>query len=394
MKNFGILYYYEIKKLLKRPLLWAVLFLLTAGAFAVSFDDTILAKVRLAGITLPDGEELSFREWAVRAHKNGIVLNGTPMDDSFFRDMGAALPDTDDRGISLWCYENDSPYSTFFETMCGFDNYPRNITSAEFYSLRREWVEKLWDNWELTDNEKAYWIRKEEQLSQPYVYREPWPGITVWLDGLPHLLILFVLAAAVCLCPAFSEDQRLCVDRLVFASRESRLPLGLAKLSAGFTAGVLTGAFLISGNLAGAFAAWGSDGLNAPFQMVDLTYSNSFRISDVILCQVLMMILFCAVCSVFTMLVSAFTHSTIAALAIPFLALFFLLGIRTPDGRCAVLFPQYVIGQFGIHERCVNRLCSVYLDGIQTFILLCMGLLLALSVLCWLCWQRNVIQKR
>lgn len=392
MKNFGILYYYEIKKLLKRPLLWAVLFLLTAAAFAVSSDDTILVKVRLAGITLPDGEELSFREWAVRAHKNGIALNGTPIDDSFFRDMEAALPDTDNVGIRFWCYENDSPYSTFFETMCG--NYPRNVSSAEFYSLRRELVEERWDNHGLTDGEKAYWIRKEERLSQPYIYREPWPGITVWLDGLPHLLILFVLAAAVCLCPAFSEDQRLRVDRLVFASRESRLPLGLAKLSAGFTAGVLAGAVLIAGNLAGAFAAWGSDGLDAPFQMVDLTCSNSFRISDVILCQVLMMILFCAVCSVFTMLVSAFNHSTIAALAIPFPAFFFLLGIRTPDGRCAVLFPQYTIGRFGISELRVNRLCGVYLDAIWTFMLLCMGLLLALSALCWLCWRRNAVQKR
>ncbi len=392
MINFGTLYYYEIKKLLKRPLLWAVLFLLTAAAFAVSFDDTILVKVRRAGITLPDWEELSFREWALRAHRNGIALNETPMDDSFFRDMGAALPDTDDREISLWCYENDSPYSTFFDTMCG--NYPHDISSAEFYSLRREQVEKLWDNWELTDGEKAYWARKEGQLSQPYVYREPWPGITVWLEGLPHLLILFVLAAAVCLCPVFSEDQRLRVDRLVFTGRESRLPLGLAKLSAGFTAGVLTGAVLIAGNLAGAFAAWGSDGLNAPFQMADLTFSNSFCIGDVILCQALMMILFCAVCSAFTMVVSAFTHSAVAALAIPFLAFFFLFGIRTPNGRCAVLFPQYAIGRFGILELRVNRLCGIYLDGTQTFMFMCTGLTLVLSALCWLCWRRNAVQKR
>lgn len=390
MKNLWTLYRYEIKKLVRRPLPWVLIILLTAASLYVSFNDSMGMKV----FALPDGEnfcfeEVPYREWAIRSHNSGVSLNGKRIDDTFFKEMGAALPDMNDEEIKFWCFENNSAYGSFFEYMGGFNTMPRNLSLSDYYSIRRELMDGQWDFEGLTDGEKAYWSEKADHLLQPLVYQEPWPGAFSLFEGMLQLLILFPVAAAVFLCPSFSDDKSKRMDSLILASKKSRLPLYLTKSFAGLTVAILAGAIIIGGYLAGAFSVWGMDGLNAPFQMIELAFTGSSSIGGLILYLSFLLILFTVVCGAITMLVSLLTRNTAAALIMPIVCLFFVLRMRPKVTRLTILLPQYMIGMRGIRNDWLNGAFGIYLDGFQMFLLLCVGLILFLSILGWLGWRQK-----
>lgn len=391
MKNLGTLYCYELKKLLRRPLTWVVAILLTAASVYFAQHDLMTKEV--FSYIGDNGElveeEVPSTEWMLRLQEGGQALNGTLMDDAFFQAMGKALPDLEDGAIRLWCYEEDHTYGTIFVNMGGFLTVPRNCTAEEFYAIRRDLIEEHWDYLGLTDVERTYWTEQEDRLTQPFVYYEPWAGFGDLCSSIKQLLSLIPLATAICLCSIFSEDRSRRMEALVFISRECRLPLYLVKLLAGFTGTALMAMIVIGGYMAAEIFAWGTKGWNASLQMLDLFISWPVSVGHATTDMLLVLMLFAILCGTLTMLISVLTRSTIAALVVPVIMMSWLTGQYPHTSRLAFLLPQFLLDWSGVRNLWLNGGFGLYLNGFQTFFLLCIILVLALSILCWLGWQRN-----
>lgn len=94
------------------------------------------------------------------------------------------------------------------------------------------------------------------------------------------------------------------------------------------------------------------------------------------------------------MLVSAWSRSAVAALAIPFFLSWFSLRMRPPVTRLTALLPQYMICEYSFRDLWLNRIFGVYLDGLQTFSLLCAVLILFLSALCRMACRAGAVRGR
>lgn len=130
MKNFGTLYYYELKKLLKRKLSWAAVLALTI--FCVL---AIVSRGNAGtGFTIPvmdeNGSEtgelrcISGEEIRNTYLKTAGVLDGRVMDDAFFQEMLDSLPnlktlDREDLELDVYFWTKDATWHHVYNMVIG-----------------------------------------------------------------------------------------------------------------------------------------------------------------------------------------------------------------------------------------------------------------------------------
>ena len=99
MKNFIILYWYELKKLVKRKLCWGAVIVLTAFcAYGVIRSSTYSRNLTVPMIDENGNETgenlyISGEEIYNTYRQTEGNLNGRVMDDEFFREMQENIPD-------------------------------------------------------------------------------------------------------------------------------------------------------------------------------------------------------------------------------------------------------------------------------------------------------------
>lgn len=399
MKNLGTLYKYELKKLLRRPLSWALV--LVMAAFC-AYSIVRFSASSGAGTLLPvldedgneTGEEQFIPEEEIRAlrQKSAGKLNGRVMDDAFFREMLEAVPDIQFPQLDVYFMTEDATYLHPYGLVDGLLPDARTVTEKEFYDRVWEQTEASFERWGLSDGEKAYWTQQASRIEKPFVYQDYWKGFNRAFDTIYSFFTFLPVAAAVCLCTIFSEDRRTRVDALVFASRESRLPLYLAKILAGITVATLAAVVIIGASAGALLYVWGTDGLNAPLQMYDTVSPRPVTVGQVFLPIMLILVLFTLVYGGLTMLVSALTHNSLAALAGPALLCFMMQYVyyyTQEAGRWRDYFRQYLMGYYGVNNLHLVNLFGLYLDNFQFGALLYGAAAAFLMALCWLCWRRS-----
>lgn len=392
MKNLGTLYGYEVKKLLKRPLTWIVALLMMAVAVYAALGLRTQIGYRL--YSGPDGDAMEFISedaWNVRMLEGARALNGQRMDEAFFQAMRENVPDLSGDELQLWFYHEDPTYSHAYHMVTGMGE-DLGITAAQFYEARWELMETRWENYGLSEEEKDYWRAMEAQIEEPYIYEYPWngAGLNGFFTTMYTLIVPLALAAAVCLCPIFSEEAVRKVDMLIFASRECRLPLYLAKILAGITGALLMAALVLDAHTAAYLIAFGVEGLNAPLQMVDIVYSLPVNIGQALLYMLLLLAMYTLACGALAALLSALTHKTAAALIIPVI---FTFGL-TQSRLTAPYLPHNLITWDGVQNVSLFRVPGGYLNIFQVGMLLYPLTALLLFALCWLCWRRWAVAGR
>ena len=393
MKNFGTLFGYELKKLLKRKLNWVAILLIT-GICIVG----VVQAGDSGGFWIEDTDEqgnpvtslISGRE--IRTAKLNAMgtLNGQVMDDAFFQRMMEQVPEFEDAYELLnYFYRVDSTYLNVHTMVEGLMTDRETFTAEKFYATQREQAQTYWENSGLSQAEKDYWTGQMEQIETPYVYRHPWPGASDLVDFFSTLRVVLPVVAAVCLCMVFSQDCQTKADAIVFATRKSRAPLYLAKVLAGLTGAALTAAIVIGGTVVAHLAVWGVQGFDAPVQFYDMLCPRPITVGQMFLPMLLILVLYTFICGAFTMLISAFTHNAIAALAVP-VVLAELLSLWHPSayGWMAYL-PEKLTGWNGPVNLHLMKIFGTYLDNFQFGTLLYMAITALLLALCWLGWRRS-----
>lgn len=373
MKNLGTLYWYELKKIWKRKLTWVAPLALAA----------LMVYVALAGA----GE---LREDRKTLWVGAERISGQVMDEEFFSAMREVLSEAgeigDHMGDGYFYLLNADYYYPYYMTI-GLGLDPKTATAEDFYTARRAAVERRWAEEGLTGEAIAYWEAQEEQIYQPFTFQSTYGGVKKILAVIYGISTAVPLAVAVCLCGVFSEERRTRVDQLIFSSERGQRATCLAKLLAGMTVALLASA-LVVGALSGAYLllrGWG--GFDVPLQIEYLERSLPLTLGQALLLLGLLL-LYGLLCGGATLLASALTRNTVAALAAPIAFMIAQAWIRLPGVQAADYLPNQLFNTAS--TLCNVRLVSCFgieLNNLEFGFLLYGTLTVVLLALCWPGWH-------
>lgn len=402
MKNFGTLYRYELKKLLDRKLAWVTVLVLAALMAYTAWPSNSSGGTTFS-LTDQDGNTISRyvsgAEQRKLSDEGERRISGQVMDGDFFQNVRQAsvgngqylVPEMWERECYFYLIDNSyyGPYCIVTYNM-GLD--PTQITAEGFYQHRQKVIEEQWELQGLTDSEIAYWQAMEGQIEKPFTfyYTEGYQDILSDILGLSNVIPLVV---AVCLCGVFSEERRTRADALIFSSRQGRFPLYLAKVLAGLTVALAAGLFVIGTDVAVILLTRGRDGFDAALQLGHLSSSFPFTIGQTAFFMIGLLLLYGLLSGGITMLLSALTRNTIAALAGPVMLMIVQAWLRL-DVQAAEYLPNQLFNTIptlrNIH---LVNFFGIYLNNLQ-FGFVIYGLLTGiLAVLCWLGWRRSAVGR-
>lgn len=255
------------------------------------------------------------------------------------------------------------------------------------YGDREETLESVWAK--LPEGQADFWRAKEAQVEKPFVYR----NATGWRRLQEHTFFLYMLLpalAAAGLCGVLSEERRLRTDTLLLSSKEGRFPLYLAKVLAGIT--VVTAAALIMADADAIIITlhYGLDGFDAALQLWITTSSLPFTMGGATLRLYSLMLLYILIFGGLTMLISAITKNTVAALVVPVLGMIMMKYITPTNAWIAMYWPKhfYSVGPAFATPELVPFFGG-YLTNLQVDYLIYGALALLLTTLCWLGWRHS-----
>ena len=400
MKNFGTLYRYELKKLLKRKLAWVIVLALAAflvyDAYPIKDSGSgYFSLTNQAGNIV--SKHISGAEQRKLSDEGERRISGQTMDENFFQNVRQASVGNGQYPVrEMWereCYFyliDNSYYGPYCMVTYNMGLDPAIITADSFYAHRQNFIELQWAG--LTDREAAYWQSMEAQVEKPFVYRYVGGYQNILSDIFP-LSNLIPLVAAICVCGVFSEEKRTRADALVLSSRYGRFPQYWAKILAGITVVLAATLLMIGADAAAALLTRGWDGFDAALQLGNLDSSLPITMGQAVLILLSLLILYSLVCAGLTMLFSVFTQNTVAALSAPVLLTICQAWLRL-DIQAAEYLPNQLFNAIPT-LRNVNlvHFFGAYLNNLQFGFILYGGLAVMLIALCWLGWQRSALGK-
>lgn len=321
MDSWRTLYGYEMKKLLGRRALWAVLgFCMVTLSFSVLTG--LMGSYYGGGETLGECYEIFRTERKARE-----TLSGRKIDQALLEEMAAAYrkipPELLGEG-----YERTEEYLTFALPYCEvFDLViawtGRNLSSAVYwepeeeslYGARRKMVERYCSALGLSEKQREFWMEKESQMPAPmrYVCNDGyfmimaiWPMAGMWM----------MLVAAVGMSGMFAEERIRGTDQMIFACPKGRSTLYWAKLCAGVSLTAVCSLLMVAVAAGSAFCVYGTDGFEAPIQFFFPYYAYPLTMGQACLILFSIFSLTAVLNGIFVMVISELTGSPKATLVL------------------------------------------------------------------------------
>lgn len=319
MNNLGTLYQYEIKKLLKRKIVWITLLVcLIVTAFSIAAG--------LIGSYYIDGVKADTHYHMFRTDREyQKVLDGREINQSLLEEMSKAygmIPTTAERYIITEEYQKYArPYSEIF-------NFVRNTThmnvsevmqwlpdEKDLYAKRRIMLEKTWKDAVLQEGEKNFWLQKEAEIKTPFTYRIT-EGYFALFRAITTIGLCMLLAVAICLSNVFAEEHNRRTDQLILCSTHGKSKVYWAKILAGISFAISISIVVSAFAFVLALGLYGAEGFNAMFQIMYAESSYPITVGQAILIIYGLLVVTTVLVSVFVMVLSEMLHSNIATLAI------------------------------------------------------------------------------
>lgn len=225
MKIFMTLYHFELKKIMKRKLVWVTL-LICIGCIVV-------AKVgNLSGDYYVDGEvvDTHYHMFLVDSAYSR-ALSGRVVGQELLEEMTTAygkIPAEAERYTETEEYQEYArPYSEVFQLVWRwtqsnpfYDGWQAD--EQALYDARTGWQEETWTKLFLSDSEK------EAQIDKPFTYFYH-DGYTAILKDFETVGILMLLLTAVCLSGVFPEEHVRRTDQMILSSAKGKYMVYWAK---------------------------------------------------------------------------------------------------------------------------------------------------------------------
>lgn len=334
MKNLGTLYCYEMKKILRRKIVWIATALMLLTAVISNLADVF-------GDYVVDGTVIdsNYNQFLID-QKYERALSGRALDQTLMEEVSEGygkIPPAAERYSLTEEYQRYArPYSSVFHIIRWMTGMTVSETMAwemdyeEMYRKHAALLEEKWKEQQLTEAEKEYWRKREESLPRPLIY-EYEEGYVHLLDMLYAIAIPFFLYIAICLSGVFAEEHSRRIDQLLLSSKYGKQPLYFAKIMAGLSFAAVS-ALVFTGVIIGvSLAIYGRDGFMAAVQLTEPDYSGhlSAGMAALIGCGVL--VISSILTAAIVLLFSELLRSSMPTLALVAAGIIFSGFVNIPD---------------------------------------------------------------
>ena len=418
MKNLGTLFGYEMKKIWKRPMTWIAVLVFSAG-FVWYAPIPFYNYGRTYTFTQPDGTVLS-REFTPEEEDRfeleaPRLLSGRVMDEEFFAKAEEHIParvenvdPTTPEELSQLEENRESRDGYFRLVDPTYYGAYQLLTIQDWYLHRMErvteYAESHWKTY-MTDEEIAYWLDREAQVEQPFIY-EPTDAPNRLFDVLGTMGIFIPVLVALCVCDLFSQERRAKTYPQIFTSRQGRKCLFVAKILAGGASSMLAAAMAVGSVIGSSLIRYGTWGWCAAIQLCRYMLSCSFPITawQGILILSLMILVYALLCGALISVVSMWSGSGVAALAagaalvggqllLPQMLSVLHDDFLTPRFVTELLYylPMGLVNAAALNPQPLKYFFGLLLNPVQAGVLVYLAVSAVLSAVCWLGWRRRAV---
>ncbi|MBE5845448.1 MAG: hypothetical protein E7302_14995 [Butyrivibrio sp.] len=293
MGNYGELYRFEIKKIMKNRLTVAMLIVTVLFILIEAF----IPKLYLSK-EMEDAQK---------------VLDGTVIDDALLQEM---YPKLISNG-TVWTADN-AMYEKIADMEDGILPDGANLSdysADELYKERKSAIMAMMQEDNLTERELQWWKNENSKIDTPFTYRYCQGTINL-AQGMSLTLMCIMLISALCLSTVFTIEHRQRTDQIVISCRNGRRKTFFLKIAAGLS--VVIGCCLVSAALLALLIAilYGMDGLGAAVQLELPLSAYSFTMRQFIIVQMIVMVTAAILFATFAMAMSEVVKNSLAVMGI------------------------------------------------------------------------------
>lgn len=319
MSDLRTLYQFELKKMVKKKLLWITAFLMLI-AIVFTTTSSLLGSQYVDG-ELAESHYQSFQtDKKYRKALSGRTIDQQLLDETI--DAYRQIPKDAYRYTLTDEYQTYArPYSDIFNLIRSWtglelsDFHMQDISEENFYRSRNSSLERSWQLHLLTDKEKEFWNEQEARLSIPftYCYHE---GYEIALDCFLTIGILMLFFIAICLSSIFPDEHTRRTDQLILSSAKGKITAYWAKILAGTTVSIFASSLMALITVCLCLTIFGVEGFTTPLQIHFTSYSYPLTMGQACLIAYGNLIITSILAGIFVMVLSELLHSGIATLAI------------------------------------------------------------------------------
>ncbi len=366
----GVLLRFEIKKIVMKKS--------TIAAFVILFVlQAFLAMSGSLGSTYADDVFVETHAERNRIDREyGIALSGRAMDDELLAQVQEAYGKVDwsNREYLLSDVYNDEvrQYENvilFLRSRFGSRIFAENqLTEAVIYDLRRQQRDSMWESYELSDREKAYWREKDAEVEIPFTYEYALGYDSLMgMQGMYMTCMLVTFFIGISMVTVFADEHTRRTDQLILSARYGKGKAYFAKILAGSL--VVCGVnVLFAGMLiAGRFFSFGTEGFGAAIQSVVAPwYSYPLTMGWAFVLMTGILLLSSVMTAVFAMLLAELLGNSVGAMAVVIGLLFAARMIPLPPslGVLSQVWNYWPINLLKVDEGFLD-LRTVSLFGLQ-----------------------------
>ncbi|WP_455717569.1 ABC transporter permease subunit [Anaerosporobacter sp.] len=312
---------FEIKKILKRKSTWVAFIVLLLMQLYLALSGNI-------GATYVDDK---FVETHAKRNqidrKNGLSLSGRNIDDTLLHEMQNAYAKVGDMGSIEYLlsdtYQSEvRPYSeiyTLINSWISDTSYQIfDLTEEELYQIKRNKQENMYEFYDLSEKERAYWDEKEEKLPDTITYQYATAYLSlVDMNGPYMTCMLITFLIAICMINVFIEEHNKKTDQLILCTRYGRQKQYFAKIIAGSLVALIATSIFAGVSIIGNFICYGTEGFNAMIQTTtEFWYSYDLSVGEALIIMLGILILASVLVSIFAMVFAELLHNSIGAMAV------------------------------------------------------------------------------
>lgn len=391
MKNFGTLFGYELKKIWKRPMTWAVVLVFCAAFVTITVQPFLRSGGATFTATDADGNEISQFLTAGEQYRLRVegarALSGQPMDETFFRTARETIP------LDREYFEKeghflliDPSYRDFYTE---FGEW-LNGTAEHYYTVRQNGREHSWQR--LAEEDAAYWREMEARVEKPFVYRPILgPRMLMNMLGSAGLEMFLPLLVGLCLCDLYAQESRTRASALIFSSPQGKRCLYLVKALAGAVSAVAATLMVVAAGGLANLLFYGPYGYDGAIQISPWLWGSSLPITmgQGILILLGLLLVYALVCGAATALASVWSGNGTAAMAVSVGVMITTMTLDRTEPGWWEFMPANLVDERGLNSLQVTHLFGMQLNILQSGLLLYLLLALVLAALCWPCWRRS-----
>lgn len=303
MNWLGRLYFYEIKKIMCRKMVWIVGIIMVLLCVFVSISDLI-------STSYGEGNNGYERTEIIKQYARN--LSGRNIDDDLLQEMQDSYrEEMKDEKVREYL-----PIYLFVQDITGNDDLSQELDADELYLERQKSIDQNRADQMLTEKEIEFWKEKELQIEIPitYEYTDGWSNLWVYVSTINFMLLLML---AICLSNVFSMEHSRKTDAIILCSQYGRKQLYIAKILAGVTFALVASIVLFGTTAISSLVVYGIDGFNAALQSAFPMSSWTTSIGESILILFFTLLVVSVLNSIVIMFLSELLKNSVVVMAVP-----------------------------------------------------------------------------